>query len=65
MDQSKPIEIRMDFNLLRIRNFDDISGELGLTGYFKIQWKDEILSITGLILAFPVFVIMLYSDVIL
>jgi hypothetical protein len=35
MDQSKPIEIRMDFNLLRIRNFDDISGELGLTGYFK------------------------------
>lgn len=44
MDQSKPIEIRMDFNLLRIRNFDDISGELGLTGYFKIQWKDEILS---------------------
>jgi hypothetical protein len=34
----------MDFNLLRIRNFDDISGELGLTGYFKIQWKDEILS---------------------
>jgi predicted acetyltransferase len=33
----------MTFYLSKLRKFDEISGELGLTGYFEIRWVDETL----------------------
>ena len=43
IDQSKPIQISMAFYLSKLRKFDEISGELGLTAYFEIRWVDETL----------------------
>ena len=43
IDQSKPIQISMSFYLSKLRKFDEISGELGLTAYFEIRWVDETL----------------------
>ena len=43
IDQSKPIQISMAFYLSKLRKFDEISGELGLTAYFEIRWIDETL----------------------
>ena len=43
IDQSKPIQINMAFYLSKLRIFDEISGELGLTAYFEIRWVDETL----------------------
>ena len=36
IDQSKPIQINMAFYLSKLRKFDEISGDLGLTAYFEI-----------------------------
>jgi hypothetical protein len=33
----------MAFYLSKLRKFDEISGELGLTAYFEIRWVDETL----------------------
>jgi len=43
IDQSKPIQINMALYLSKLRKFDEISGELGLTAYFEIRWVDETL----------------------
>ena len=43
IDQSKPIQISMAFYLSKLRKFDELSGELGLTAYFEIRWIDETL----------------------
>ena len=43
IDQSKPIQINMAFYLSKLRKFDEIFGELGLTAYFEIRWVDETL----------------------
>ena len=43
IDQSKSIQISMAFYLSKLRKFDEISGELGLTAYFEIRWVDETL----------------------
>lgn len=43
IDQSRPIQISMAFYLSKLRKFDEISGELGLTAYFEIRWIDETL----------------------
>ena len=36
IDQSKPIQINMALYLSKLRKFDELSGELGLTAYFEI-----------------------------
>ena len=43
IDQSRPIQISMAFCLSKLRKFDELSGELGLTAYFEIRWVDETL----------------------
>ena len=43
IDQSKPIQISMTFYLSKLRKFNEISGELGLTASFEIRWIDETL----------------------
>ena len=37
IDQSKPIQINMAFYLSKLRKFDEIYDELGLTAYYKIR----------------------------
>ena len=43
INQSKPIQINMALYLSKLRKFDELSGELGLTAYFEIRWVDETL----------------------
>lgn len=43
LDQTNPVRVFLEFKMFYLQAFDEVAGELDVSGYLKVMWKDETI----------------------